>query len=435
MPTRRDALGVMLLPVLPGACAPQAGRNAVPRIPALPPDRSADELARDEAYWAEVARAFTVDRSAINLNNAAISPSPAVVQQAMSRHLALANSSPTAHVLWNVAPPLKEVVRQRLAMHWGVDAEEIALTRNGSEGLQILQMGFDLARGDEVLATTQDYPRMIATFKQREAREGIVLCQFKVPVPAEDPAKIVELYQANITPRTRLILVTHVLNLTGQVMPVREVVALGRKRGIPVIVDGAHSFAQFDYKISDLDCDYFATSLHKWLYGPHGTGLLYVRRDKIRQLWPLTAAKAEQADNIRKFEEVGTHPAANALALAEALTFHQAIGGARKDARLRYLRDHWAKRLLATGRVRLHTSLQPAPPRVSTGGVALVDVDGVDPMKLWAHLWDRHRIQLGATIHDEFRGLRVSPNVYTTLEELDRFCTAVEHVIRSGLSG
>ena len=208
---------------------------------------------------------------------------------------------------------------------------------------------------------------------------------------------------------------------------------LGRKRGIPVIVDGAHSFAQWDYKISDLDCDYFATSLHKWLYAPHGTGLLYVRRDKIRGVWPLTAAKPEQTDDIRKFEEVGTHPEANALAIAEALTFHQAIGGARKDARLRYLRDTWAKRLLASGRVRLYTSLKPGPPRVSTGGVALVDVAGVDPMKLWAHLWDKHRIQLGATIRDEFRGLRVSPNIYTTLDELDRFCTAVEQVIKRGL--
>jgi selenocysteine lyase/cysteine desulfurase len=293
-------------------------------------------------------------------------------------------------------------------------------------------MGFDLARGDEVLATTQDYPRMLTTFKQREQREGIVLRQIKIPVPAEDLAQVVALYEANITPRTRLILVTHVLNLTGQVMPVREIVALGRGRGIPVLVDGAHSFAQFDYKISDLDCDYFATSLHKWLYAPHGTGLLYVRREKIRGLWPLTAAGPELVDDIRKFEEVGTHPEANALAIGEALTFHDAIGGAAKEARLLYLRDTWANRLLATRRARLYTSLRSGPPRLSTGGVALVDVDGFDPMKLWAHLWDKHRIQLGATVRDEFRGLRVSPNIYTTLDELDRFCGAVEQVIRKG---
>ena len=434
MPTRRQALGALLYPALPLACAAR-GRAAGPAaaVPPPPGRGSPEEAARDEDYWAEVARAFTIDRTAINLNNGAVSPAPAIVQEALSRHLSVANSTPTAHALWTVAPPLREVVRQRLATHWGVDAEEIAITRSASEGLQICQLGIDLARGDEVLATTQDYPRMIATFRQRERREGIVLRQFALPVPAEDPARIVALYEANITPRTRLILVTHMLNLTGQILPVREIVAMARRRGIPVIVDGAHSFAHIDFKISDLDCDYFATSLHKWLYAPLGTGLLYVRRSKIRGLWPLTAAAPEMTDDIRKFEEVGTRPEANALAVAEALTFHQAIGGARKEARLIYLRDTWARRLLAAGsRVRMYTSLRPAPPRVA-GNIVMVEVDGIDPMKLWAYLWEKHRIQTGAIVRDDFRGLRVSPNVYTTMEELDRFCTVMEQVIRRGL--
>ena len=424
MPTRREALGALLLPI---ACAP---RLAKPGSTMPPPGKgSPAELARDEDYWAHVARCFTIDRSSINLNNGAVSPAPAIVQDALARHLAVANSTPTAHALWTVAPPLREVVRQRLATQWGVDAEEIAITRSASEGLQILQMGFDLARGDEVLATTQDYPRMITTFKQRERRDGIVLRQIKVPAPTENLASIVKLYEANITARTRMILVTHMFNLTGQLTPVREIVALGRRRGIPVIVDGAHSFAHIDFKISDLDCDYFATSLHKWLFAPLGTGLLYVRRDKIRKLWPLTAAAPELTDNIRKFEEVGTRPEANALAVAEALTFHQAIGGARKEARLMYLRDTWAKRLRATKRVKLYTSLKP---RVA-GNIVMIDLEGVEPMKLWAHLWEKHRIQTGAIVHDEFRGLRVSPSVYTTLEELDRFCTVMEKIARSGL--
>jgi isopenicillin-N epimerase len=429
MPTRREALGALILPVLPGACAPRGHR-----VGPVPPagHGSPEEAARDEDYWAAVARAFTVDRSSINLNNGSVSPSPAIVQEAMARHLAVANSTPSAYALWNIAPPLREAVRQRLAAHWGVDPEEIAITRNASEGLQICQLGIELARGDEVLATTQDYPHMITTFQQRERREGIVLRQFKLPVPAEDPARIVALYEANITPRTRLILITHMINLTGQIMPVREVVALARRRGIPVIVDGAHSFAHLDFKISDLDCDYFATSLHKWLSAPHGTGLLYVRRDKIRGLWPLMAAGPELADNIRKFEEVGTHPEANALAIAEALTFHQAIGGARKEARLLYLRDLWTRRVLAAGRVRIHTSLRPGPPRLG-GSIVLVELEGIEPMKLWAHLWDKHRILAGVILHPEFQGLRVSPGVYTTPEELDRFGTVMEQVIRHGL--
>ena len=414
MVTRREAIGALMLPL---ACAPRA------RPKPVGPARD------DESYWAEIGRAFTIDRSALNLNNAAVSPAPAVVQRALERHLAVANSLPTAHALWTVAPPLREAVRERLAAQWGVDAEEIAITRSASEGLQVCQMGFDLARGDEVIATTQCYPRMITTFQQRERREGIVLRQIKIPVPAEDPAQIVALYEAAITPRTKLILVTHVMNLTGQIMPAREVVALGRKRGIPVIVDGAHSFAHLEFKISDLDCDYFATSLHKWLFAPLGTGLLYVRRDKIKNLWPLTAAKAEQTDDIRKFEEVGTKPEANALAVAEALTFHQAMGGARKQARLLYLRDTWAKRLAANQRIKLYTSLKPGV----AGNIVMVDVEGIDPMKLWAYLWEKHRIQTGAIIHDEFRGLRIAPSVYTTLGELDRFCSVIENVIRNGL--
>jgi selenocysteine lyase/cysteine desulfurase len=425
MPTRRDALGLFMLPF---ACAPRS--VPVGRLPEAPKGRTADEVARDEDYWGAVARTFTIDRSMINLNNAAVSPSPAVVQEAMSRHLMVANSTPTAHALWIVAPPLREAVRRQLAAQWGVDAEEIAITRSASEGLQICQMGLELQRGDEVLATTQDYPRMITTFKQRERRDGIVLRQFKIPSPSDDPAKLVALYESNITPRTKLILVTHVFNLTGHITPVKAIVAMARARGIPVIVDGAHSFAHLDFKISDLDCDYFATSLHKWLFAPLGTGLLYVRRDKIRNLWPLTAATVEMTDNIRKFEEVGTRPEANALAVAEAVTYHQALGGARKHARLIYLRDTWAKRLQAAGkRVRLYTSLSAG----AAGNIVMIDVDGIDPMKLWAHLWDKHRIQVGATIHDEFRGLRVAPSVFTTMPELDRFCSVMEKVIRDGL--
>jgi selenocysteine lyase/cysteine desulfurase len=248
-------------------------------------------------------------------------------------------------------------------------------------------------------------------------------------VPAEDPAKLVALYAAALTPRTKLVLVTHMLNLTGQIMPVKEICALGKQRGIPVIVDGAHSFAHIDFKISDLGCDYFATSLHKWLFAPFGTGLLYVRRDKIHALWPLTAATTEQTDDIRKFEEIGTHPEANALAVAEALTFHQALGGARKEARLMYLRDTWVKRLLGP-RVKIYTSMKPGV----AGNIVMIDVDGLDPMKLWAYLWDKHRIQTGAIVRDDFRGLRVSPSVYTTLDELDRFCGVIEHVIKHGLA-
>ncbi len=433
MYTRRSFLGAVGLP----AVAAAAG---VPLIP-LRTSRAAEiaeelsrhpgtpeEVAGDEDFWFEVAQAFTVDRSLLNLNNGGVSPSPAWVQEAMKQHLDYSNKAPV-YTMWRILEPQREAVRERLAREWDVDPEEIALTRNASESLQICQFGIDLQPGDEVLTTTQDYGRMLTTFKQRERREGIVMRQFSIPVPAEDPDEIVRRFEENITPRTRAILMCHMINLTGQILPVREVVEMARKRDVLVIVDGAHALAHFDFKLSDLNCDNYSVSLHKWLFAPHGTGLLYVRREKIRELWPLMAATEQMDDNIRKYEEIGTHPAAGYLAIAEALSFHQGIGGARKEARLIYLRDYWARRLLEHDRVRLHTSLKPG----CACGIANVEIEGVDSGELTAYLWREHRIIVTPINHVEFRGIRVSPSVYTMLPELDRFIDVMGHVAQNGL--
>jgi selenocysteine lyase/cysteine desulfurase len=375
-----------------------------------------------------VQQAFAVDRSIVNLNNGGVSPSPAVVLEAMKRHLDYSNAAP-AHTMWNVLEPQREGVRQRLAAAFGCDAEEMALVRNASEGLEICQLGFDLRPGDEVLASNQDYPRMLTAWRQRERRDGIVLKTFSLPVPAEDPDEVVDRFARHLGARTRLILVSHVVNLTGQILPVEAIARLGRERGVPVIVDGAHSFAHFPFRRADLECDFYASSLHKWLFAPHGTGLLYVRRERIPDVWPLMAAPVELDADIRKFEEIGTHPAANHLAIAEALTFHQGIGPERKAARLRYLRDRWARRLLAGGGVRLHTSLRPE----HSCALATVQVEGLDSAALARHLWQRHRILVTPIQHPEFEGVRVTPSVYTTLEEIDYFGDAVERVIATGL--
>ncbi len=431
MQTRREFFGAVARPAAAGvalACLdPEGARAAL--ATALTTTASAEESARDESFWFDVQRAFLIDRSVVNLNNGGVSPSPAMVLEAQKRHLDFSNSTPPPVALWQVLEPQREGVRARLARLFACDPEELALVRNASEGLQVCQLGFDLQRGDEVLASNQDYPRMITTFQQRARREGIVLKQFSLPVPAEDDGEVVEIYRRNLTPKTKLILVCHVINLTGQILPVKRIVALGRERGIPVVVDGAHSFAHFDFTHADLDCDYFASSLHKWLFAPHGTGLLYVRREKIKGLWPMMAAPETLDSDIRKFEEIGTHPSAQNLAIAEALTFHEGIGPARKTARLRYLTSRWAERLRRNDRVRLHTSLKPG----RSCGIANVEIQGVDPVKLGDHLWKRHRILATPIVHPEFQGMRITPSVYTTLEEIDRFCEAMEEVCAKGV--
>jgi selenocysteine lyase/cysteine desulfurase len=269
----------------------------------------------------------------VNLNNGGVCPWPSSVQEAMKRYLDHANTAP-AYVLWRLQEPQKETVRTGLARLFGCDREEVAITRNASESLENVQLGLDLARGDEVLTTNQDYPRMLTTWKQRVRRDGIVLRQFSIPTPCEDPAAIVRLFEQNITPRTRVIHMCHVINLTGQVLPVKSVVSMARTKGIPVIVDGAHSFGHIAFSHADLDCHYFGSSLHKFLFAPHGTGMLYVRKDKIPGIWPLMPAQETQDADIRKFEEIGTHPAANILAIADALTFHAAIGPALRRGAL-----------------------------------------------------------------------------------------------------
>ncbi len=391
-------------------------------------DESPEHTAGDEKTWFAVQQAFTVDRSLINLNSGGVSPSPVTVQQSMQRYLDYSNTAPV-YAMWRILEPQRESVRKQIAGVFGCDPEEIALTRNASEGLQICQFGFDLKKGDEVLTSDQDYPRMINTFKQREQREGIVLRKISLPVPAEDDDEVVRRFENGITEKTKLILMCHMINLTGQILPVKKVVHMARKRGIPVIVDGAHSFGHFEFTRKNLDCDYYATSLHKWLYAPHGTGMLYVRRGKINNLWPLMAPPEEKKGDIRKFEEIGTHPAANYLAIGDAVTFHLGVGIKYKQARLEYLRNYWARRLLQSEKVKLHTSLKPG----FACGIANVQVEGVDSGKLAAWLWKRHRIIVTGIKHPQFEGIRVSPNLFTTLNELDRFCDAMEFVIKEGL--
>jgi isopenicillin-N epimerase len=388
--------------------------------------RKAEDVARDEDYWREIQQAFTVDRNIVNLNNGGVCPSPKIVQDAMRRALEFANNAP-AYSLWSVLEPEVEGVRQRLANMFGADPEEIAITRNASEALEIAQLGIQLNPGDEVLTTDQDYGRMLTTWKQRERRDGIVMKQISFPTPPPSLDDLYQRFEQAITPKTKVILMCHITNLTGQIFPVKKISQMARQRGILTIVDGAHAFAHFSYKYADLDCDYYGTSLHKWMLAPHGTGFLFVRKDKIASTWPLMAADKTQDDNIRKFEEIGTHPAANHNAISEAITFHEGIGADRKLARLRYLRSVWSDRLTQIPGVTIRTSPDPA----QSGGLALVEFKGRKPNTIAEPLWNKYRVLVTGIEHKDFAGLRVTPNVYTTLGELDIFCSGVEKILKS----
>ena len=390
----------------------------------LTPQRAA----MDEDYWSTIQNSFSVTRGIINLNNGGVSPSPRIVTEALVRYI-WQQEDATAYTMWQILEPQSETIRTGLAELFGCDREEIAITRNASESLETLLLGLDLKSGDEVLTTTQDYGRMLTTIRQRERREGIKLSLIKIPIPPKDINEITAAFERAITPRTRLIQIAHQVNITGQITPVKAVCEMARARGVETIVDGAHSFAQFDFKQADLNCDYFGTSLHKWLYAPKGTGLLYVRREKIGKVWPLFAAEDKQKSDIRKFEEIGTHSAAPRLAIGEALLFHHGVGAKRKEARLRYLSRYWMDRLKDIPKVRFNTSFDPK----QMCAIANVQIEGLDQQKIGSYLFDKHRIFTTPIIHEEFEGLRITPNLYTTLPELDRFCEIMAAIARKGL--
>ena len=329
-----------------------------------------------------------------------------------------------------------ETVRRRLAAEFGCDIEEIAITRNASEALQIAQCGLDLKPGDEVLTTDQDYPRMLTTWDQRVRRDKIKLTRINFPVPttAQD---LVQRFERAITPQTKVIHFCHITNLSGQVFPVQQLSRMARQRGILTIVDGAHAVAHFPFTLRDLEADFYGTSLHKWLLAPHGTGFLYVRKENIPKLWPLQAVGERQVADIRKFEAIGTHPAGARAAIAEALAFHQAIGAERKAARLRYLTMRWANALKSNPRIKILSNLDEPQ---QTWGLAMVGIEGIDARQLSTFMFDKYRIIINAVVRTkdpaqtmEYNGLRVTPNVYSTLEEVDTFVMAMQDALKNGV--
>jgi isopenicillin-N epimerase len=436
--SRREFLGMgSALGIAPIASDPSRqlkGLDAFQTATQAVAGKSTDEVARDEFYWREVQSAFKLDRTLINLNNGFTCPCPRVVLEAAWRYMDIINMLPYTYqgmVARNI-----QTIRRRMAAEFGCDEEELALTRGASESLQIVQNGLDLAAGEEVITTEQDYPRMLTTWDQRMRREKIKVTRLQFPVPATQD-QLYQLFEKAITPQTKVFHFCHITNLSGQLFPVQRLARLARSRGIVTIVDGGHALAHFPFKLRDLECDAYGTSLHKWLLAPIGNGCLYVRRDMIPKFWPLQAAPDRQTSDIRKFEAIGTHPWALRAALGEALAFHQAIGAERKAARLRYLTLRWANALKSEPRIKILSNLgEPA----ETWGVAMVGIDGIAAPALSRFLMDKYRIVINAVVGGtypnqvfDYEGLRVTPNVYTTTEEIDTFVTAMQDAAKNGV--
>jgi selenocysteine lyase/cysteine desulfurase len=404
-------------------------RSFLDRALAAAGTRTPAELADDEDFWFQVRQAYTVDRNNINLNNGSVAPSPKTVQQAQHDYLAMTNMSPSFYVDEMLYPGF-EVVRRRLAQRFGCDSEEIAITRNTTEALEIVQLGMPLQRGDEILTTTQDYPSMITAWRQREKRDGVVLRMIRVATPPGSMDDLFDTVVRNVTAKTKVIHISHVTFTAGQIFPVRRISRFARERNIEVVVDGGHSFAQWPFTRDELDVDYYGTSLHKWLSAPVGTGFLYVRKAKIPNIWPLFAHPEPQGGDIRKFEQIGTFPVHVRNPITEALDFYESIGPERKAARLRFLRRRWMNAVKDVPKVKL---LTPDADEMSCA-IGTMAIEGIGAQALTDHLMAKYRIHVRPRfVPGEWEGIRVTPNVYTTLQEVDAFTRAIRETATRGV--
>jgi selenocysteine lyase/cysteine desulfurase len=326
--------------------------------------------------------------------------------------------------MWQILDQGREALRADLADFAGCSPEEIAIDRNTTEAMNTIIFGLPLKAGDEVVLTKQDYPNVMNSWKLREKRDGIVLKWINLELPSEDENGIVDAYTSQFTDKTKVVNVTHIINWIGQIIPVKKIAAAAHKQGIDVLVDGAHSFALLDFKIPDLDCDYFTTSLHKWMCAPFGSGLLYVKKEKIAGIWALFPDDKPLSEDIRKFERLGTRSFASEMAIGSSLDFHLAIGSKRKEERLRYLKNYWAKQVMDLPGVHFKTSLLPQYSCV----IGLVSIDGMKPGEVVSSLFSNYKIHTTGMEWENISGVRVTPHVYTTLRDLDKFVRAIDEI-------
>ena len=386
-----------------------------------------ERLAEDEAFWAAIRSKYRLKPDYINLENGYYSiQSTPVLDAFMSR--AREVNYEGSYYLRTKQVPDKAAARDKLAVMAGCAPDEMIITRNTTESLDTVIAGIDWRVGDEAVMGVHDYGHMLAQFKLMARRYGIDNKVVTVPIDPRTDDEIVQLYANAITSKTRLLMVCHMINITGQILPVRKICDMAHARGVEVLVDGAHAFAHIDYKIPDLACDYYGASLHKWLGAPLGTGILYVRRDRIAKLWPVFGDSRNLADtDIMKLNHTGTHPVHTDLALDAAIAFHETIGIQRKEARLRYLQNYWTSKVRGVKNVMLNT---PTDPRRSCA-IANVGITGIKPTDLAKTLLDSYRVWTVGIDNNGVQGVRVTPHLFIQPKELDWFVKAIGEIARS----
>lgn len=388
--------------------------------------RSPQQLAGDEDFWYYVQQSFTVSPELINLNNGGVSPSPKVVQEAMKRYLDFSNEAPS-YYMWRILDQGREPLRKDLARIAGCSPEEIAINRNASEALETVIFGLSLKAGDEVVVCKYDYPNCINAWKQREQRDGIHLVWVDLELPSEDNDYLASQYIKAFTAKTKVVHITHVINWNGQIIPARKIADAAHQRGIEVLVDGAHSFCHFEFMIPSLGADYFGTSLHKWMAACIGSGMLYVKKDKIASLYPLFAAPDPKEANIRKFENLGTRPFFIEQAIGKAIDFYDMIGPARKEQRLFYLKNYWMTAVKDVPKVKLSTSQ-----KLGFGcAIGMVNVEGKTAADLENYLFAQYKVHTVAINWENLHGIRVTPNVYTTTIDLDKLIAGIKEFAKA----
>lgn len=384
---------------------------------------SPQEAARDEEFWVHIQNAFHQSPLFINLENGYMSPQPEEVMQAQFANIQMINERTSFYMRRRARDEVRGINPQ-VAELAGCSPEEIIVTRNTTEALDTVIAGLDFKPGDEAIMCDLDYSSMLQAFEQQSNRFGLVRTFIDLPIHPESDEQIVDIYRNAITPKTRVILVTHLNNITGQVLPVRKICDMAHEHNVEVICDGAHSFAHLDFKIPDLHCDYFGASLHKWLCCPMGAGILYVKKDKIANVWPLFGDTNFPADDIRKFGHIGIHPISTNLTIANAIRFHKMIGAERKEARLKYLKAYWTEKVKELPGLTIHTPWEME----RSSALALISVEGYTPDELVKALYDEHRIFTVSRNNPAVTGVRITPHLFTRIEELDKLVHALKQI-------